>query len=576
MPHPSQLHRDGWDVKRSHLHPSPNPNQSNTLPLTPATDISYGISPHTSPTIQTTSRQNDIWGGRGVYLLIAALFTLTAVAPAQTPQKPTPTIPALFLSDIHLDPYADPAKVVKLNASPASEWPAILTSAPSPTQQQDSSALRAACPTRGLDTDTPLFQSALKAIHTQAAHARFATISGDLLAHSFDCKYKHLLPQASPADYVAFTQKTILYILTQLHLALPQTTIYTALGNNDSGCTDYHLDATNDPFLAAVAPTITQALQLPKSEQQAILSDLASIGSYNAPLAAIPHTRVIVLDDLFLSREYATCAAKPDPNPAATQLSWLATQLASARSHHEQVWVIGHIPPGVNLYASARKLLSLCSGDAPKEFLASNDLADLLARNSDVIRLALFGHTHFDELRLLTSPLSTSTTTPDTPPLDLQMSDPTPDHARNQGVPLKLVSSITPINTNRPTFTLAKIDPTTATLLDYTVIEASNSTGIGTIWAPSYTYSTAYHQPAFDAASLSNLIAMFAADPTAKTPPSQSYLQNFAPGSPVSALIQLIWPQYTCSLNHTTTAAFTNCACTTHPTPPQTDKPAPN
>jgi sphingomyelin phosphodiesterase acid-like 3 len=127
-------------------------------------------------------------------------------------------------------------------------------------------------------------------------------------------------------------------------------------------------------------------------------------------------------------------------------------------------------------------------------------------------------------------------------------------------VPLKIVASITPVNGNRPTFTLAVIDPATATLLDYTVVMASNLTGADTTWSPEYTYSTAYHQPAFDAAALSNLITGFQSDPAAKTAASQSYLRSYFPGD-LSAIIQLAWPQYACSLDHDSGQSFAACAC---------------
>ena len=48
-----------------------------------------------------------------------------------TPRAALPereTVPALFLSDIHFDPFWDPAKVPQLTASPASEWKAIPSS----------------------------------------------------------------------------------------------------------------------------------------------------------------------------------------------------------------------------------------------------------------------------------------------------------------------------------------------------------------------------------------------------------------------------------------------------------------
>jgi sphingomyelin phosphodiesterase acid-like 3 len=479
---------------------------------------------------------------------LLALSTIPAFAQPAAPPPPA-TIPALFLSDIHLDPYADPAKVARLNAAPASQWPSILAAPPSPTQQQDSGALQTACPVRGIDTNYTLWQSSLKAIHANAANIHFATISGDLLAHAFDCKYKKLLPDATPAAYVEFTVKTIQYIASTLRQALPAVPVYISMGNNDSGCTDYQLDPTHDRFLSHIAPIVAASLsgKTPQPDRTAVEAEFASAGNYTVPLASVPNTTLIVLDDLYLSASYAECGGKPDPAPAAAQIEWLDHQLASARLHHQHVWVMGHIPPGVNLYATARKLTNVCAGGKPQMFLGS----EALARNADVIRLALFGHTHSDEMRLLT---------PEAPaegPVAPQQQP-----AATLGVPLKVVASITPVNGNRPTFTLAAIYPSTATLIDYTVIEASNTTGVDTTWAPEYTYSSTYHQPAFDAASLNTLIAGFQSARSAHTDASQAYLRNYFPGD-MSAVLQLVWPQYACSLTHDSAAAFTACSCAT-------------
>lgn len=480
-------------------------------------------------------------------LLIAAC---ALVASAQSPASSKAvapsaraSVPALFLSDIHLDPYHDPAKVLKLNAASAADWPTILAAPDAATQPQDSATLQKTCPTRGVDTPYALWLSSLAALHADAAHTKFVTISGDLLAHSFDCKYKALLPAATPADYVAFTGKTVRYIVSSLRQSLPGIPIYVAMGNNDSGCTDYELDATHDAFLSLVSDVVAEALptDLSPADRASVLRDFSAGGYYNVPLTAIPHTRLIVFDDLFFSAKYGTCAGKPDTAPAAAQLTWLKDQLAAARQHHEQVWFMGHIPPGVDLYATARKFANVCAGASPQMFLGSESIADLLAHNADVVRLALFGHTHADEMRLLTP-------------------EPSLASAPMLGVPLKVVASITPINGNRPTFTLASIDPATATLTDYTVIMASNLTGVDATWAPEYTYSSAYHLPAFDAASLAKLIPVLQADPAAKTPASQAYLKNYFPGD-LSLILQLAWPQYACSLNHDSAATFAACAC---------------
>jgi sphingomyelin phosphodiesterase acid-like 3 len=468
-----------------------------------------------------------------------ALSTAQGKAAAATETRST--VPALFLSDIHLDPFADPAKAARLNAAPAAEWPAILAAPDSPTQAKEIAALQEACPTRGIDTPYVLWRSSLRAIHADASHARFITLSGDLLAHSFDCKFQTLLPAATPADYLAFTVKTVRTIVSTLRAALPGVPLYIAMGNNDSGCGDYQLDAAHDAFLALVAKVVAEAL--PATDRADVLTDFAAGGYYSVPLAAVPHTRLLVLDDLFFSAKYSTCSGQPNTAPASAQLAWLAEQISAARQHNERVWVMGHIPPGVNLYATARNSANLCAGARPQMFLASESLAKLLARNADVVRLALFGHTHADEMRLLT---------PDDGPQALITAI--------SGVPVKIVASISPVNGNRPTFTLAAIDPATATLADYTVFMASNLSGVAAKWAPEYTYSTTYHQRAFDAASLATLISALQADPAAKTAASQATLRNYFPGD-ISRAIQLAWPQYACSLEHDSAQSFAACAC---------------
>jgi sphingomyelin phosphodiesterase acid-like 3 len=208
---------------------------------------------------------------------------------------------------------------------------------------------------------------------------------------------------------------------------------------------------------------------------------------------------------------------------------------------------MGHIPPGVDLVATARKLTNICAGGQLQMFLSSERLAEVIEGSSDTISLALFGHTHADEMRLLANSGATQ-----------------PAGGAGPGVPLKSVASISPVNGNHSTFTIARVDPTTATLDDYTVFEASNFTGIATTWSAEYTYSTAYHQPAFNAAAVSTLVSGFQTDTSASSPASQAYLRNYFPGTPdLGLVLQAFWPQYACSLDHDSAADFTACACST-------------
>ena len=255
------------------------------------------------------------------------------------------------------------------------------------------------CYARGVDTPDPLLRSSLRAMRAQQPDAKFMLVSGDLVAHAFSCRYKTLFPHATPAEYQSFVEKTIRYVVGQLRATFPRIPIYVALGNNDSACGDYRLDAGNT-FLADTAQIV--ATGLPASDRAAEIQDFSQNGSYSLTMAPpMQNTRLIVLDDLFLSKKYRSCAGKPDAAPADAEIAWLRDQLAQARQSGQKVWIMGHIPTGIDPYATARRLGAMCGHVNPVMFLSSNKLADLLIEYADIIRLGIFAHTHMDEIRLL-------------------------------------------------------------------------------------------------------------------------------------------------------------------------------
>jgi sphingomyelin phosphodiesterase acid-like 3 len=173
-------------------------------------------------------------------------------------------------------------------------------------------------------------------------------------------------------------------------------------------------------------------------------------------------------------------------------------------------------------------------------FLGSEKLAEVLAANSDVVKLAIFAHTHMDELRILKVENGAE--------------------AAGEGVAVKMVSSISPINGNAPSFTVARVDARTAGLKDFRVFAASNATGLDTVWHEEYDWGKTYGAAEFSAAAVSKVISGFEADPDAKTEASRAYIDNFYVGS--SPLLGVIWPQYVCALRHDSAQAFKACVCT--------------
>jgi sphingomyelin phosphodiesterase acid-like 3 len=478
--------------------------------------------------------------GKWCAYVSACVLGLSAFAvriPAQAANGGANSIQALFVSDIHFEPFRDPGKATQLAAAPVEGWNAILAAAAPADAEAQFAKLQQTCHARGEDTTFALFQSSLGAVRAQAAGAKFAIVSGDLIAHSFSCKFTTLFPKAAPAEYRAFVEKTISYVLGQLRTALPGVPVYAALGNNDSDCGDYQLDA-HGAFLKESGELFADDLR--GAERSKAMRTFAAGGYYSVNLPApMSHTRLLVLDNLFMADRYQTCGGKEDRAPAAAQIAWLQQQLSEAREKKEKIWVMAHIPPGVNAYSTATKGKDICVKGKPTMFLSSEALPDLLAGYGDVIQLAIFAHTHMDEVRLLI---------------------PAKVGAAHRPVAVKVVASISPIDGNNPSFTVAAIDPAHAILTDYRVIAASNQTGIGTDWSEEYDFAKTYHEPAFTPAALGSLILGFKKDPDAKSADSQSYIQSYGTGMGARE-VGAIWPAYVCSLTNAAADAYRACVC---------------
>jgi sphingomyelin phosphodiesterase acid-like 3 len=325
----------------------------------------------------------------------------------------------------------------------------------------------------------------------------------------------------------------------QLRAAFPGAPVYLALGNNDSGCMDYR-ETPKSAFLASVATSFAGDLR-DAANRTALLNTFPEYGDYSVVLPApMRHARLIVLQDIFASAHFEGCDGKVDAEPAKAQANWLRMQLTAARAAGEQVWVMLHIPPGVDVYTSFHRYLfapgEACSVSKPTMFLKNAALGDTIAEFSDVVRLAIFAHTHMDEIKLLTG-------------------------ADDAAVAAKLVPSISPVNGNDPAFLVAQVSAQTATLKDYTVYAAANAQGTG--WTREYRYSAVYGLPDFSAASVRKLTDGLVADKTGEDETSRAYERLFmAGGGTFAALgLQRLWPAYSCSLREMDPAKFHSCMC---------------
>ena len=474
--------------------------------------------------------------------LRAVLFLLFVVqclvAPAQR------TASAVMLSDIHFDPFHDPAKLPQLRREPIEHWPAILNAVSSPTQAADLQALQTACGARALDTAWPLLKTALAAAHDAEPRPAFVTLSGDLLTHEFPCRFGRLAPGSTPAETATFAAKTVAFVLAQTRGTFPRTPVYGALGNNDSGCADYRA-TPGDAFQTGTSGTLAAAAGISPAS-------FTPEGDYSVPLPApMDHARLIVLQDIFEARQFNTCAAASDRAPQKAQIDWLRAQLADARARGEHVWLMAHMPPGVDVYTSFRRYVfqptQLCNAE-PRPFLADTSLADALLDYADIVRLALFGHTHMDEIRLLRRRASEA---------------PTPT------IPAKIVPSVSPYIGNHPAFLVAAVDIQTATLKDWRTVVSPGPEGSAAPWTEAYRFSSTYHLPDFSAASAAKLADSFTADKTGQSAESTAFRQHFYPGDIGLYALGLaqIWPAYACTIRENRPSAVQDCICSTVPKP---------
>ncbi len=451
--------------------------------------------------------------------------------------------PIVMLSDIHFDPFHDPGKFKQLQAEPVTQWASILNAPATPDQAEQFAAMQSACHASGVDTDWTLLQSSLAAARQQQPAPLFVTLSGDLTVHEFDCRFHRMDPGGSNADYVAFAVKTASFVALELKHAFPHSPVYVALGNNDSSCGDYR-ETPGSLYLSGMARAV--AADAGSANRATILREFPQEGGYDIPLPApMRRTHLIVLQDIFQSSNYSACNGKPDPAAAQEQVEWLSHRLALAHERGEHVWVMSHIPPGVFVYQTIKAHRNVCGGQAPAMFYSNEALGDTLVQYASTVRLVIMGHTHDDELRLLK-------------PVGAALHG---DASRE--IPVKLVPSITPLHGNYPAFVVGKVNPATATLMDYSVFVASNKTGIGTQWREEYNWSKAYGMPDFSAASVAQLVARFQADKHGSSAASRDYEQWFAAGEgkTMGTLLRFFWPSYVCSLSHMHAAGFQKCLC---------------
>ncbi len=313
------------------------------------------------------------------------LFLAGAIlAGCASPSSPTPPVVVAF-SDVHFDPFFDPALLGALEAAPEGEWAGIFAR----------SGITG--PGRyGGTTNFPLLRSTLSSIQAGLSGPALVVFGGDILVQDFSRAYYKLAHTSDPVAMRAFARKTVSFVVHQVRAALGTTPVYFTLGNWDSYAGSFGL-VPDDPFLADTADLFYEGL-LAGTADRAAFDATYRTGGYYA--AAVPGADLVVigLNTIFLAPQ----APAGIEAAVARELDWLDATLAAVETTGRRAWLVLHVPPGGDLATTGGDVDPEGHVGQPTMLLQAGPQERLLAilgAHRDVIAAAFTGHTHMDEYR---------------------------------------------------------------------------------------------------------------------------------------------------------------------------------
>ena len=217
-------------------------------------------------------------------------------------------------------------------------------------------------------------------------------------------------------------------------------------------------------------------------------------------------------------------------------MSWLAETLDEASDAQERVWLLMHIPVGINDYNTIKNEEA---GTLPVEFWKpeyTRRFVDLILKHRKTVQVVFAGHTHMDDFRIVA--------TKETPL-----------------VVNKLVPPISPIFRNNPAFQVYRFDATTGAIATYQTYYLANlataerpTTRDDLQWLLEYEFRSAYRQERLDTSAVRSI-----ADDLETNTSIQDIFMRFYSASAAPTFDKVMLPAYRCAILHTTLEEFEKC-----------------
>ena len=368
------------------------------------------------------------------FLLSAVAFAFAAGCGDSSSGGSKTTAPLVIISDIHFTPFYDPDLFDDLVNSPVEQWASIF---------QTSSITEPL--SWGNETNYPLLVRALDSALMEIDSSPVLLFPGDILAHKFPEKFFDLYGKEDEDALRSFVYKTVVFFAAQVRERFGDLPVVFALGNNDSYAGDYKL-IPGGKFLADTAEEFYSTFLLGKADSEDYFRTYPAGGYYTADP---PGSGVlfVCLNSILFSRHRVENTAGEGDDIALKQLDWLEMTLAEAGRAGRKVWLVTHIPPGVDIFGTVSTYMDK-SGHIPnadsfwKEEYQTRFL-EIYKSYKHIIETVFSAHTHMDEYRLL---------------------------LENDGVAYNAtitVPSVSPVFGNDPAFRVVTMDRENWELLDY-------------------------------------------------------------------------------------------------------------
>jgi hypothetical protein len=422
----------------------------------------------------------------------------------------------LMLSDIHFDPYADPAIMEQLGAKPTAAC-----------QAPGSSAFS----NFGSDTNYPLLKSTLDNVVATARenhlHYDYVIVTGDFLAHSFDSRYRQCVGGGDEA-YRKFASDTVSFVDGMISKALPGVPVFAALGNNDSDRGDYAEPSA--AFLQSVGRNWSPAWgNIPAPIRAMAVASFERAGYYSLPHPSILSDEIIVLNSNLWAARHTEACSESDPDPGG-QFQWLTgvlARLAGIGREQGKATLIMHILPGIDAMRS--------SAGGPRTFWTEACTQKFIAELSGfpgVVREMYAGHIHRDDFRLF------------------------PDREGKPLLAIHIVPAVSPVYFDNPAVEIGWYNKGTGELRDYATLYLDLGNPAPT-WATEYIFTRAYGRPRPDLATLQELSReIHNGNPNSGV--GKEFANYYAAGVNLF-LTPDNWLNYSCAQTEITLSGFTQC-----------------